>query len=302
MRMDRRDFLKTAAKAAAAAQVGAAALARGSEAAVQRTDGRFRKAIVLGMVQGEMSTADRFRLARDCGFDGIEVPPPMTPEAIADVQKGVRESGISAHSVIFGGWGKPLSHSDPDVRRQGLEDLKTALKGAKEVGADGLLLVPAVVNKETRYIDAYRRSQEGIRQALDLAASLQVRINVENVWNRFLLSPLEFARYIDEFGSEWVRAYFDVANVIDFGWPEDWIRTLGERIAKVHLKDFRRDGRKWVPLGEGDADFPEVRRALDEVKYSGWLTCELPAGDEAYLKEVSRRVDRIIAGLNPAEA
>jgi hexulose-6-phosphate isomerase len=99
-----------------------------------------------------------------------------------------------------------------------------------------------------------------------------------------------------------VRAYFDVANVIDFGWPEDWIRTLGERIAKVHLKDFRRDGRKWVPLGEGDADFPEVRRALDEVKYSGWLTCELPAGDEAYLKEVSRRVDRIIAGLNPAEA
>ncbi|MGQ9807588.1 MAG: sugar phosphate isomerase/epimerase family protein [Armatimonadota bacterium] len=300
--MDRRDFLKTAAKAAAAAQVGAAVLAKGSEAAVEQKNGRFKKAIVLGMVQGEMSTPDRFKLARDCGFEGIEVPPPMTPEAIADVQKAVHESGIPAHSVIFGGWGKPLSHPDPAIRRQGLEDLKTALKGAKEIGADGLLLVPAVVNKETRYVDAYRRSQEGIRQALDLAASLKVRINIENVWNKFLLSPLEFARYIDELRSPWVRAYFDVGNVIDFGWPEDWIRTLGDRIVKVHLKDFRRDGRKWVPLGEGDADYPEVRRALDQVKYSGWLTCELPAGDEAYLKEVARRVDRIIAGRNPVEA
>ncbi len=300
--MDRRDFLKTAAKAAAAAQVGAAVLAKGSEAAVEQKNGRFKKAIVLGMVQGEMSTPDRFKLARDCGFEGIEVPPPMTPEAIADVQKAVQESGIPAHSVIFGGWGKPLSHPDPAVRRQGLEDLETALKGAKEIGADGLLLVPAVVNKETRYVDAYRRSQEGIRQALDLAASLKVRINIENVWNKFLLSPLEFARYIDELRSPWVGTYFDVGNVIDFGWPEDWIRTLGGRIVKVHLKDFRRDGRKWVPLGEGDADYPEVRRALDQVKYSGWLTCELPAGDEAYLKEVARRVDRIIAGHSPVEA
>ncbi len=298
--MDRRQFLRTAAAAAVSAGVAGVTAAQRTEAEEMQAEGRFRKAIVLGMVQGEMSLSDRFKLARDCGFDGIEVPPPMTPEAIADVQKAVRESGIPAHSVIFGGWGKPLSHPDPDVRRQGLEDVKTALKGAREIGADGLLLVPAVVNKETRYIDAYRRSQEGIRQAMELAADLKVRINVENVWNRFLLSPLEFARYLDELGSPWVAAYFDVANVIDFGWPEDWIRTLDKRIAKVHLKDFRRDGRKWVPLGEGDADFPEVRRALDEVGYSGWLTCELPAGDEAYLREVSRRVDRIIAGLDPA--
>jgi hexulose-6-phosphate isomerase len=125
------------------------------------------------------------------------------------------------------------------------------------------------------------------------------------VWNKFLLSPLEFARYVDELDSRWVRAYFDVGNVVLFAFPQDWIRTLGPRIVKLHVKDFtfdRANGRfAWVNLGEGDIDWPEVRRALADIKFSGYMTTELPGGDAAYLKDVSARVDKILAGQKPFE-
>lgn len=302
-RMDRRLFLDTIAKAGVV--LGAAAVGLTSQRATSdqgdKTVKKFNKAIILGMVDGNLSTTDKFKLARDVGFDGIEVPPLMTPEAIEEIQKAVADSGIPAHSIIFGGWGKPLSHPDPKIADEGLQELVAALKAANQIGADGVLLVPAVVNKDTRYVDAYKRSHERLKRAVPIAEQLQVKINVEEVWNKFLLSPLEFARYVDDFQSPWVRAYFDVANVVDFGWPEDWIRTLGTRIDKIHIKDFRRSDRAWPPLGEGDVDFPRVMEALDEIGYSGWLTCELPGGDEAHLREISRRVDLIIEGKNPAE-
>ena len=125
-------------------------------------------------------------------------------------------------------------------------------------------------------------------------------IAVEEVWNKFLLSPLEFARYIDEFKSPWVKAWFDVGNVVLYGYPQDWIRTLGKRIVELHLKDFKRleDGYKWVNLGDGDIDWPEVRKALAEIGYSGAATTELEGGDEAYLRDVSKRVDRLALGVS----
>ena len=123
-------------------------------------------------------------------------------------------------------------------------------------------------------------------------------IALENVWNKFLLSPLEMARYVDEFRSPWVRAYFDVGNVVLFGFPQDWIRTLGRRIIKVHLKDFRFQKMlaEFVPLREGAIEWPQVHQALGEIGYSGTATVELPGGDQAYLQEVSRRVDLILEG------
>lgn len=301
--MNRRDFLKTAAVAGLAAGApGALASAAVGQGSSMDNSQRFKKGITLSMVAGDMSVADKFRVARDCGFHGVEVPPLQSPEAISEVVKAVEATGVAAHSIIFGGWNAPLSHQDPEVAARGLDELRAAIRAAKEIGADGVLLVPAVVNKEVSYADAYTRSQKNIRKAVGLAEALGININIEEVWNKFLLSPLEFARYVDELDSGRVQAYFDVGNVIDFGWPEQWIRTLGPRIHKIHLKDFKRDGRQWVPLGEGDADYPEVRRAMDEIGYSGWLTCELPAGDAAYLQEVSRGVDRIIAGQVPVAA
>jgi hexulose-6-phosphate isomerase len=171
-----------------------------------------------------------------------------------------------------------------------------ALTSAKAFGCDAVLLVPAIVTETVGYGDAYKRSQDNIRRLLPLAEEMRVIIAVENVWNKFLLSPLEFARYVDEFDSPWLKAYFDVGNVIVFGFAQDWIRTLGKRIVKIHLKDFKRSGYKWTNLLEGDVNWPEVRKALDEIGYRGFLTPELSGGDEAYLADLSKRIDRIIAG------
>ncbi len=177
--------------------------------------------------------------------------------------------------------------------------MRTSLHNAKLWGADAVLLVPAVVNPQTSYHDAWTRSQAQIRKLIPLAAELGVTIAVEEVWNKFLLSPLEFVRYIDEFKSPWVQAWFDVGNVVLYGYPQDWIRTLGKRIVKVHLKDFKREHEcyKWVNLGEGDVDWAEVRKAFQEIGYAGSATTELEAGDEAYLRDVSRRVDRLLLGI-----
>src|SRR5438093_9389097 len=201
-------------------------------------------------------------------------------------------------------WRFPLSSSDRDVVNRSVAGMETSLRNAALWGADTVLLVPAVVDPSTSYEDAWRRSQQVIRERLlPIAKDSKVIVAVEEVWNKFLLSPLEFARYVDELDSPWLKAYFDVGNIVFYGYPQDWIRTLGPRIAKVHLKDFQLDrpnGRfAWKNLGEGDIDWPAVRRAFDGVGYRGVFTTELSAGDAAYLKDVSDRVDRFLAGQKP---
>jgi len=161
-----------------------------------------------------------------------------------------------------------------------------------------------VVDATTSYRDAWMRSQRVIRERLlPLARQLKVIIAVEEVWNKFLLSPLEFARYIDEFDSPWLKAYFDVGNVVFYGYPQDWILTLAERIVKVHLKDFQLDrpnGRfLWKNVGEGDIDWQEVQRAFATIDYRGYMTTEVAAGDAVYLKDLATRVDRFLAGQKP---
>jgi hexulose-6-phosphate isomerase len=181
--------------------------------------------------------------------------------------------------------------------------LQTALRDSKAYGGTTVLLVVGVVNKEISYADAYKRTQEEIRKVLPLAAELQIKIAFENVWNMFLLSPLEFAKYIDDFESPWVGAYFDIGNVVNYGWPEQWIRTLGKRIAKLDVKEYSRKLRDekgpyagfQAELGEGDCDWPAVLKALDDIGYTGWGTAEVKGGDRARLLEVSQRMDRVLA-------
>ena len=159
--------------------------------------------------------------------------------------------------------------------------------------------MPAVVNPETSYRDAWTRSQAQIRKLLPLAEKMKVVIGIEEVWNKFLLSPLEMARYVDEFKSPWVKAYVDVGNMVFYGYPQDWIRTLDKRIAKLHIKDFQFKDRKaeFVALREGDIDWKAVHKALADVGYKGTATLELGSGDLSYLKEVSRRFDMILDGV-----
>jgi hexulose-6-phosphate isomerase len=182
--------------------------------------------------------------------------------------------------------------------------MRTSLDNAKVWGAETVLLVPAVVNPETTYKQAWERSQKQIRELIPLAEKNKVIIAVEEVWNKFLVSPLEFAHYVDEFKSPWVKAYFDVGNVLIWSYPQDWIRTLGKRIVKLHIKDFkfqqnpatRKREADFVALREGEIDWKEVYKALAEIGYKGTATVELPGGDREYLTEVSKRFDMILEG------
>lgn len=291
--MKRREFMQYAA-AAAAVTAGATTLGAGAQ---ETSEGvRLPKAIQYSMLPSDLSDAEKFRLARSCGFEGVEAVTMESVDAATRLGDLAREAGTPVHSMTFGGWGAPLSSPDPEVIKQGLTDLELALRCTKAMGGEVVLLVPAVVNESVRYVEAYERSQKHIRTLLPLAEELGIVIAVENVWNNFLLSPIEFARYVDEFESPWLKAYFDVGNVVAFGWPQDWIRTLGDRIARVHLKDFKRDGREWTNLGEGDVNWPEIRASLvDEVGYATWITPELPSGDEDYLRDLVARIDRLIA-------
>ena len=255
----------------------------------------LKKAVNLSMLPDDLSMVDRFKLAADVGFQGVEVKPTSDPHEQRILLGAAEKAGIPIHSIIYGGWGKPLSSGDPAAGAQAVEDAKAGLQCAKALGADALLLVPAVVNAETRYVDAYKRSQKRVKELIPTAEKLGVTICIENVWNNFLLSPLEFARYVDEFKSPWVQAYFDVGNVIGaFGFSQDWILTLGKRIKKIHLKDFKLDGRQWVNLGDGSVNWPAVKQALADVGYSGFMTTELAGGNEKYLRDVCGRIDKLL--------
>ncbi len=266
----------------------------------------IRKSVLISMLPKTATTyAERFAIARAAGFDAIEMRTITRDEEAAEINEAAKKAGITIHSVMNEDhWRYPLSSSDREVVDRSVKGMETSLRNAKLWGADTVLLVPAVVDAKTGYQDAWARSQRVIRERiLPVARDVKVVVGIEEVWNKFLLSPLEMNRYVDEFQSPWVRAYFDVGNILIWAFPQDWIRTLGSRIVKVHLKDFTFDRKTssyaFKNIGEGDIDWPEVRKALADVKYTGYVTTEVSGGDEAYLKDVAQRVDRFLAGERP---
>jgi L-ribulose-5-phosphate 3-epimerase len=300
----RREFLKgaTAAAAGAALRPQSTAFA-GAPASPASGTLPIRKGVLLDMLPKKLSYADRFKMARDVGFEVVQAPTTPDPREAEEIKRAADGAGMAIDSVMnMDHWKYPLSSGDPAVVEKSMEGMRTSMHNAKLWGADAVLLVPAVVNPETSYRDAWTRSQEQIRKLLPLAEELRVDISLEEVWNKFLLSPLEFVQYVDEFQSRWVRAWFDVGNVVLFGYPQDWIRTLGKRIDQLHLKDFKRrqSSYEWVNLGEGDVDWPAVRGALVEIGFSGSATVELESVDDSiaqgYLRDVSQRVDRLLLG------
>lgn len=305
--LTRRDFLKTSAVGACSATMSgalAAATRPGSaEPAPAPGPLPIKKGVLLGMLPKQLSYADRFKLARDVGFEAVQAYTTPDQHQVEEIKKAADAAGIKIDSVMNEGhWQWPLSSSDPAVVEKSLNAMRTSLHNAKFWGCYSVLLVPAVVNADTGYRDAWTRSQTQIRKLIPLAEELRIVIAIEEVWNKFLLSPLEMAAYVDQFKSPWIKVWFDVGNVLLYGYPQDWIRTLGKRIVELHLKDFKRleDGYKWVNLGDGDINWPEVRKALAEIGYQGTATTELDGGDEAYLRDVSKRVDRLALGISTA--
>jgi L-ribulose-5-phosphate 3-epimerase len=305
---DRRTFLKTLATivgSAAASPILAQQPAGGQ--ASPPNPATIKKSTLISMLPRDKPYVERFAMAKDAGFEAVEMQTITADAEAAEIREASQKSSLTIHSVMnMEHWRSPLSSADPEVVARSVKGMEASLRNAALWGADTVLLVPAVVDASTSYRDAWTRSQRVIRERLlPLARELKVIIAIEEVWNKFLLSPLEFTRYVDDFESPWVRAYFDVGNVVLYAYPQDWIRTLGSRIIKIHLKDFSLDREKgqytWKNLGEGDIDWPQVRRALGEIGYSGYATTELSAGDRsaAYLKDIAQRVDRFIAGEKP---
>lgn len=294
----RREFLQSSLTTACAAGLVGARLGRSLPmAGGANSELSIKKGLVSSMLPENLSYRDRFKLARDVGFEVVQVPTEPDAEKAEEIKRAADSAGIHIDSVMnMDHWKYPLSSSDRAVVEKSLSGMRTSLHNAKVWGSDAVLLVPAVVDAKTSYHDAWQRSQKEIRSLIPLAEELKVIIAIEEVWNKFLLSPLEMARYIDEFQSPWIKAWFDVGNVVLYGYPQDWIHTLGKRIVKVHLKDFKRNknGYAWVNLGDGDVDWSAVRQAFADIGYSGSAITELDGGDESYLRDVSGRIDRLL--------
>ena len=277
-----------------AAAIGAIGLGQNGLAGAAK--GKIQKAVLLSMLPKEMPYLDRFRLAVDVGFRQMEAGTVDTDAQAQEIKDAADKADLRIHSVMNQAhWRHPLSSPDPSVVETSLKGMEASLRQAKLYGADAVLLVPAVVQPDTDYEQAWERSQREIRKLIPMAEKLGVVIAVENVWNKFLLTARDFIQYIDEFNTPLVRAYFDVGNIVHYGFPEHWIRKVGKRLLKVHLKDYERETRQFVNLGEGSIDWDAVRTAFDEIGYTGVATVELRRGDRDYLADVSKRVDRLLA-------
>jgi hexulose-6-phosphate isomerase len=293
--LHRRSFLKGAAALSVGAVVARAAQSRPS------TEGskKLRKALSYSMIPESLPVNDRFKMAADTGFDGVEVTTVEDDRQVDTMKKAADRSGVRIHSVMHGAnWSHPLTSPDAEIARKGLDTLKRSIRNAHALGADTVLLIPAVVTPQVRYKDAWPRSQQQVREVLPLARELGVTLAIENVGNRFLLSPLEFSQYVDEFKDPHIAAYFDIGNsVVLWSYPQDWIRTLGPRIRKLHVKDYDNKTKRWAKLGEGDVDWPAVCDAIREVGYHGFATAEMSGGDEKYLRDVAQRMDNVFSTL-----
>ena len=247
-----------------------------------------------GGLEGTKDVAEAIGQAAEMGYDAIELGCAESGELGLDVSEkrcaeyraAADKAGIEISSLCSGlYWGRNFGSSRPEDRAQCAEDVKRMLQIAAWLGVDALLYIPAAVDvffdpsaDIVSYEVALERSTEGTRSVLPTAEKHRVALCIENVWSKFLLSPTEMARFIDGFGSEYVGAYFDVGNVLAYGYPEQWIRILGSRIKRVHFKDFKKavgDANGFCDLLEGDVNWPEVMKALREVGYDGYCTAEM---------------------------
>lgn len=301
--MNRKKFIRTSLGIAGAGVVTPHMFAKSAKNG-NPGQNRIKKSLKFGMVKEDMTIAEKFGMLKDLGFDGVEMDSPNELDN-REIVAARDKTGLEIPGVINSvHWKSPLSSPDPKVRKECFDSMVTALNDCKEYGGTTVLLVPGVVNADISYEDAYIRSQQEIRNLVPYAEETGVKIAIENVWNNFLISPLEAARFIDEINSPMVGWYFDVGNIVRYGWPEQWVRTLNRRIMKMDVKEYSREKqmnegvRKGfdVELGEGDCNWPVVIKALGEIGYVAWASAEVPGGDRKRIEQISLWMDKILQG------
>ncbi len=258
----------------------------------------LRKGICIGCLPAELGAGAKLALAREAGFDGVEVNTIADEQQAQTLRTEADRLGLALHSVMDSlHWQCPLSSNDEATRRKGVENVRLSIRTAQIVGADAVLVVPGVVNERTTYEDCFVNGRRSLEELLPAAEEAKVRLCLENVWNKWLLSPVEFRQFVDSFQSDYVQAYFDVGNIVFYGFPQHWIRTLGPTLRKVHVKGFDAGKRDFCWLLEGTIGWPAVIAALRDVGYDGYVTAEMPTypslPDQA-VRDIAVHLDRIL--------
>ncbi len=267
---------------------------------------KMLKTLKEGMVRGAQSWTEKFRIAQEAGFDGIELNSPGFK--VDEVQQAVKETGFPVDGTVCAShW--QITHTSPDAaqRARALADLKQAIRDTHAVGGHTVLLVVGV-GKDGPEQEIWPRAVENIRQAVPTAAELGVTIAIENVWNQFLYDHKgssnqtadKFVQFVDEFKSPFVGMQFDIGNHWKFGDPAAWIRTLGQRIVKLDIKGFSRANDKFMDITEDDIRWAEVRQALDDIGFEGWVAAEVGGGNLERLKVVAKQIDDALNLAKPA--
>ena len=290
---NRRDFVRAST---ASVLAGYAALSGGVAAGADVARPKLRKAVKFDMIKFDAPIEKRFELIKSLGFEGVEFNSPSSvnrEEAVAAKKK----TGVEIHGVIDSvHWEQRLSDPNPEVRAKGQAALRTAIDDAKFYGASTVLLVPGRVADPTseNFDQCWKRSTTEVTKVIPQAQEAGVKIAIETVWNEFITKPEQLIKYVDQFDTPTVGAYFDISNMIKYGVPPaQWIRMLGKRLLKFDFKGYHlKNG--WVDIGEGSEDWPEVLKALAEVGYSGWATAEVRGGGEDVLRDISRRMDKVL--------
>lgn len=264
----------------------------------------MKKGMTMGCIPRD-TIEEAFKFAKESGYDGVEVYIAedaeinfnTTKEEALKIKELANNIGIEICSLFCGlGWDYPITSNVPEIREKGKQMIHKQIEVASWLGCDTILVVPGIANKEISYDVAYNRAYETIKELSGFAEEKKVYIGIENVSNRFLLSPLELKDFIEKINSPYVGVYFDIGNVLPTGYPEQWISILGDKIKRMHIKDFNNKYNCGVELMTGDVDFKAVMNACREIGYDGWITAEPGWYSQYYdamLESISRKMSII---------
>lgn len=306
-KLNRRTLLTTGLVAAAGTQLASTAHAADQTAPIVRpaSNRKILLSCKLGMIVDEadgkeLSLVERLKMADAAGFDGVDFDEAgkFTEQEARDA---VHESGVFVHNAInHAHWQQRLTSANPDERAKSKANIEHCIRVSHAAGGNGVLIVIGHA-KDGNEAEAIARCSEHIRELIPLAASLGQPILFENVWNEMMYdhdgepdqTANRFVEFVDSFNSPWVGMYYDIGNHWKYGQPGEWIRAFGHRCVKLDVKGFSRAKSKFTDIGEGDLPWDQVRKALDDINFTGWATAEVGRGDVARLTTVRKQMEKV---------